>query len=273
MGENPKPTAIIALQGLDYSDATLTCTFSYSLNTMSGANYWGYGIKLEYGGTSGLGSSVTIQNTSPSQWSVTTGTVQIVKNGVTTSPQSFYFRLNALSSTAGTPGATGSYSVDFQLSATLAELTYFPSISVEKSWNIGYSLNGADHVGIKLYMWAKSRPESEKTLIYSEGHYDNRGVRIFSDDIIFSCYSLPNVQLSPSNPAYLQYELLSYDSSYSYVGSDFETVDAYFAGTSNVKADGIWENTIPYVKISGAWKSAIMYGNSGGTWKRCLPMN
>jgi hypothetical protein len=274
MGENPKPTATITLQSMDYSGTTLTCVFSYSLSAMSGANYWGYGVNLEYGVTSSLGSSVTLVSTSTSQWNTISGSVQIVKTSVTSSPQNFYFRLNAVVATSGTPGATSSYEVSFPIAPTLAELTYFPVISLENPWSVGYKLNGVDHVGIRLYVWRQNQTEADKIKIYTEEHYDNNGVRTLQDSTLFTCYNLAGTSLSPSNPLILQYELSSNgpdDEGNPYLGSDFETTTAYLSGTSSVKVNGAWQQSIPFIRASGAWKPALMYIKSSGTWRRCLP--
>lgn len=269
MGENPKPTCMITLASSSFSNGTATATFDYSLDAMSGYSYWGYGVKLEYGSTSSLGSSVTIVNTSPSQWSTRTGSVTITKTGVSTSPQSFYFRLNAVSATAGTPGSTSSYSVDFAVDRK-SDITGGDFGRVERSWSVNFTTYGSYYHRLICYAWRTDQTFSQNTQIVTYSGVSSGQSRQFTDAQILSIYNKQGIPVHDGT-INIRFVLETYKSNGgAHIGDSQWDFTGYFWGTGKIrKNSSSWQGTLPFVRISSAWKPCLAYININGTWKRC----
>ncbi len=260
MGDNPKPTCTISLSSSSFDNGTATATFSYTLSAMSGYNYWGYGVTLEYGGSSSLGSSVNLIGTSTSQWSAKSGSVTITKTNVSTSPQYFYFRLNAVAATSGTPGATSSYEVSFNIDRK-TEFTSADNFTLEGTTKATFTPYKSSYTH-NLYIDLLT---DGNTWITRTGYTSGSTITI-SDSEILSAYS----QLSsyrPSQTVSVKYYLATFSGSTSLGGvSLWKTMT--IGGTSKVNVSGSWKNAIPYVKSGGSWKPSIAYIKANSSWKR-----
>lgn len=91
VGSSPKPTCAVSVTP-SLSGTTLTLKCSYTLNAINGYNYWGYGIRLQYGTNGTSWSSKNLVSESTSQWSKKTGSFTLTYSSVT-SDKKIYFRL------------------------------------------------------------------------------------------------------------------------------------------------------------------------------------
>ncbi len=260
MGENPKPTCTVSLASSSFDNGTATATFSYTLSAMSGYNYWGYGVILEYGGSSSLGSSVTLINTSTSQWSAKSGSVTITKTNVSTSPQHFYFRLNAVASTAGTPGSTSSYSVEFNVDrkTEFDGANNFTLESTTSAWFTPYKSSYTHNLYIDLI--------NDGNTWISRTNYTSGNTITISDSEILNAYNQLS-GYSPGKTVNVKYYLATFSGGTSLGGvSLWKTMT--IGGTLKVNIEGTWRNAIPYVKIGDTWKPSISYIKADSNWKR-----
>ena len=260
MGENPKPTCTISLASSSFNNGTATATFNYTLSAMSGYNYWGYGVVLQYGGSSSLGSSVTLNGTSPSQWSAKSGSVTITKTGVSSSPQYFYFRLNSVASTAGTPGSTSSYSVTYNVDkkTEFGGANDFTLEGTTSAWFTPYKSSYTHNLYIDLI-------NDGNTWVSREGYKSGSTITI-SDSEILSAYNQLS-GYSVGQTVSVKYYLATFSGSTSLGGvSLWKTMT--IGGTSKINIGGSWKKAIPYVKVNGSWKPTISYVKSSSNWKR-----
>ena len=260
MGENPKPTCTISLSSSSFDNGTAKATFNYTLSSMSGYNYWGYGVIFEYGGSSSLGSSVTLNGTSPNQWSAKSGSVTITKTGVSTSPQYFYFRLNSVASTAGTPGNTSSYSVSFNVD----KMTEFDGAndftleSTTSAWFTPYKSSYTHNLYIDLI--------NDGNTWISRPNYTSGSTITISDSEILNAYSQLS-GYSPGQTVSVKYYLATFSNGTSLGGvSLWKTMT--IGGTAKIKVGDSWKKAIPYVNVNGEWKPTISYINDSSNWKR-----
>lgn len=260
MGQNPKPTCTISLSSSSFDNGTATANFNYNLSAMSGYNYWGYGVKLEYGATSSLGNSVTLCNTSPSQWSAKSGSVTITKTNVSTTPQDFYFRLNAVSPTAGTPGNTASYSVDFNIDRK-TEFDGANDFILEGStsaWFTPYQSYYTHNLYIDLI--------NDGNTWISRSNYTSGATITISDSEILNAYN----QLwdyKPGQTVSVKYYLATFSGGTNLGGSNLWK-SMTIGGTSKINIEGSWKRAIPFVNSGGTWKPTISYVKAGSDWKR-----
>ena len=249
MGENPQPSCTISLSSSSFDNGTATATFSYTLSAMSGYNYWGYGVTLEYGGSLSLGSSVNLIGTSTRQWSEKSGSITITKTNVSTSPQYFYFRLNAVAATAGAPGATSSYEVPFDIDRK-TEFTSADNFTLESTTKATFTPYKSSYTH-NLYIDLLT---DGNTWITRTGYTSGSTITI-SDSEILSAYS----QLSsyrPNQTVSIKYYLATFSGGTSLGGvSLWKTMT--IGGTAKVNVSGSWKNAIPYVKSGGRLKPSI----------------
>ena len=260
MGENPKPTCTISLASSSFDNGTATATFNYTLSAMSGYNYWGYGVVLEYGSSSSLGSKVTLNGTSPSQWSSKSGSVTITKSGVSTSPQYFYFRLNAVSSTEGTPGSTSSYSVEFNIDriTEFDGANDFTLESTTSAWFTPYKSSYTHNLYIDLI-------NDGNTWITRLDYKSGNTITITDSEILNAYSQLSNY--SPGQTVNVKYYLSTFSGGTNLGGvSLWKTMT--IGGTAKINIGGSWKKAIPYVNVSGTWKPTISYVNINSNWKR-----
>ena len=260
MGQNPQPSCTISLASSSFDNGTAIATFNYTLAAMSSPNRWGYGVRLEYGGESSLGSSVDLVGTSSSTWSAKSGSVTITKTNVSTSPQYFYFRLNSLSATAGAPGSIGSESVDFDIDR-VTEFSSADDFTLECSTKATFTPYKSSYVH-NLYIDLLT---DGNTWVTREG-YTSGTTFSMTDEEILNAYS----QLSdyrPGQTVSVKYYLATYSDGRNLGGRSLWKTMA-IGGTAKVKNDGIWKNAIPYVKVGNIWKPTISYVKVNSSWKR-----
>lgn len=260
MGQNPKPTCSIFLSSSSFDNGTATATFNYTLSAMSGYNYWGYGVVLEYGGSSSLGSSITLNSKSPNQWSAKSGSVTIAKNDVSSSPQSFYFRLSSLASTAGTPGSTSSYSVEFSIDRVTQfnGANDFTLEGTTSAWFTPYKASYTHNLYIDLI--------NDGNTWISRTNYESGSTITISDSEILNAYS----QLGgyrPGQTVSVKYYLSTFSNGTNIGGASiWKTMT--IGGTSKINISGTWKKAIPFVKMNNSWKPTLSYIKANSSWKR-----
>mgnify|MGYP004505651407 FL=1 len=261
MGVNPIPTCTVELVNSSFSGNTLTAKFKYTLAAMSGYDWWAYGVKLEYGDSSKLGSSITLKEKSTSQWSAMSGNVTISKSGVNSTPQSFYFRLNSLYPTEGTPGSIGIYTFDVEI-AKPSIIINCSDFIIENPFSVRYKTydNSYKH---DLHIdadgaWFKG--------IYN---YSSGSVLQFTDSELLSLYSkigMPSVlSVIP-----IKFTLRTWNGDKE-VGINSCEVKGRVGGTAKIKIKGKYKNCVPYYRHNGKWKPCVSYVKSFQTWKRGNP--
>lgn len=262
MGESPKPVCTISLASSSFNNGTATATFSYTLSAMSGYNYWGYGVVLEYGGSSSLGNNVNLIGTSTNQWSEKSGSITVTKTNVSTSPQYFYFRLNSVAATSGTPGSTRSYEVPYNIDrkTEFSNADNFTLESTAKATFTPYKSSYTHNLYIDLI-------NDGNTWITRTGYTSGSTITI-SDNEILNAYSQLS-GYSPGQTVPVKYYLVTYSGDTNIgVSSIWKTMT--IGGTAKINIGSSWEKAVPYVKVTGSWKPTVSYikTESGSNWKR-----
>lgn len=261
MGVNPRPTCVISLANYSISGDVLTANFNYTLSSMGGYDWWGYGVALEYGENNSLGQRINLISKNTNRWSAKSGSLSITKYGVTTTPQSFYFRLNSLYPTEGCPGNIGTYSIDVDV-AKPSIILNCSDLIIENPFLVNYesynnSFSHDLHVDINNE-WFKG------WYGYSSGTYVS-----FSDNEILAIYQkfgMPQAGFKTN----VKFTLRTWSGNKE-VGINSVFVEGLVGGTSKVLDRGIWKNCVPYYKDNQIWKPCISYCNDNGVWKRSNP--
>ncbi len=275
MGNTPKPTCEISLVGNpSFSNGTLTATFNYTLRAMSGASRWGYGVILEYGSSGNLGSEKSLIGTTQRQWSTLTGQIEITKTNVSTSPQTFYFRLNSAVSTGGTPGETYGYEVDFS-TGTQPEQPKISKITEISDFTVEY-----DHwftfeqyePSFRNHIWINVRKpgggDNWETVFSKEDYHTNEKLH-FAPEAIATIYRIAMPDTAPGAYVDVEYHLETYRSDcQTFVGVDDKPVKGFITGNVFTKMGETWKNCVPFVNVGGTWKPCVCYQNVNNSWEQ-----
>lgn len=261
MGVNPIPSCSIELVNSSFSGGTLTAEFKYTLAAMSGYDWWAYGIKLEYGSSSALGSSITLKEMSTSQWSAMSGNITISKSGVNSTPQLFYFRLNSLYPTEETPGSIGTYIFDVEV-AKPSIIINCSDFIIENPFSVSYEIydNSYKH---DLHI------DANGTWFKGIYNYSSGSEVQFTDTELLSLYSkigMPSV----SSTVPIKFTLRTWNGDKE-VGINSCEVEGLVGGTAKIKIKEKYKGCVPYYRHGGKWKPCVSYIKSLQTWERGNP--
>lgn len=273
MGDNPKPTAVIELVNKSYSGGNLACTFSWRLNAMGRGSYWSLGVKLEYGNDTSVNNSLTIIPSGTRTWGERSGQVTIEKSNVFSTPQDFYFRLNSIQKTSGTPGSTQNYQVNVELASKIVVAGNF---DIEGEHWINYQKYFDGYMDLFLWAWKVGNPENTGIFVKSEpqwwdgyrGNYASGEHTKFNSGQRAEIYKLAMPDTAVGTKVNFRYILKTYTGpGGAYVGEDSRVVQGTIRGNIKLKNGGTWKNCIPFVRTGNAWKPCAALLKDSGTWK------
>jgi hypothetical protein len=262
MGENPKPTAVITSGNVNFNGSSVTATFSYRLNAMSTPNYWRDGVVLEYGPTSSLGLSILLVRRYVPNWAAETGQLSITK-AATTSPQSFYFRLNSVAATAGTPGSTGILEVSF---ATKSLITSVGDFNIEGEHWLDFQSFGP--YWNTLWVQGKKAGSGNYTTVGTfDGYTSGKHVKFEPWGITY-LYKAAMPQTNVGVYTDILYHLETrLSQGGTYIGEDTRVVKGYITGTMFTNVGGQWKRCVPFTNVNGNWMPCMSYENVNQSWK------
>lgn len=272
MGNKPIIKASISLANMNYLAGTLTCTFNWSLNALGGASYWGFGVNLQYGGSSVTNNTLNIIPQNTSRWSAKSGSVTISKTGVFSTPQRFYFRLNSVSPTSGAPGLTGNYDVDVNLASKITQVGNF---NVEDEHWANYT-KYFDSAYMDLYLWAWKDGTDENTGVQIggqgwsgyRGNYQSAEHTKFDSRQRAIVYKIAMPDTTVGTKVNFRYTLKTYTGAGgNYVGETSAVVKGTIKGNLKIKNNGTWKNCVPFFKYKNEWRPCSSAIKNSGSWK------
>lgn len=272
MGDRPKPTATISLASKNYSSGTLTCTFDWFLNALGGSSYWGYGVNLQYSTDNVNFSTLNIIPAGTRHWSAKNGSVIIVINNVSSTPQTFYFRLNSVQPTSASPGKPVGYSVNVALASKITILGNF-DIEGEHWLEFTKYFDGA-YMDLYLWVWKDGNDENtgmrigESSWEGYRGNYQSGEHTKFNSMQRAQIYNLAMPQTTVGTKVNVRYILKTYiGPSGTYIGEDSKVVQGIIRGSIKVNDNGTWKNCVPFVRFDNSWKPCSASVKNNGTWR------
>lgn len=261
MGVNPIPTCVISLSSYSYENGNMSANFDYTLNSISGYDYWGYGVKLEYGATESLGSTEQLIPLSTNRWSAKSGRITINKTNVTSSPQYFYFRLNSLAATEATPGNIGAYSINVDIDDKPTEIEGANNFVLEQTTSAWFTPKKSSFIH-NLYI---DLINSGNTWVTRQNYTSGATITISDSEILNAYRQISNCH--PNQTVSVKYYLETIDNGKNLGGTSlWKTMTVN--GTSKININNSWKNAIPYININGVWKPTIAYIKNNN-WNRC----
>jgi hypothetical protein len=233
---------------------------------------WGYGVNLQYGGSAVADSTLNIIPANTSQWSARSGQITVTKTGVFSTPQRFYFRLNSVQSTIGTPGATENYDVDVSLASVITAVGDF---NIEGDHWLNFA-KYFDSAYMDLYLWAWKNGSAENTGIQISnvdwsgyrGNYQSGQHTKFDSRQRTDIYKLSMPDVTVGTKVNVRYILKTYTGAGgTYVGEDSAVVQGIVQGNMKIKNAESWKSSLPFVKSEGNWKPCCASIRDNGTWK------